>query len=194
MNDNVYISFEDCDKMEDLENDNGSKEIGIHEVHHPNVILLHKDTIAMKKDGGMLYGICFTNRSLEIGEKDYVRIAETNARWLPNSVDFGFTNTDPARNAVLSMKSLNSISEQHKQIKILRIVPTVNNVICMSINNDATVSCSINDGLQFTEKLTHVSVKDPIWLVIDLYGNTAAIEISAKKPKIMRCYSWFMEL
>lgn len=192
MNDNVYISFEDCDKMEDSENDNGSKEIGIHDVHHPNIILLHKNTIAMKKDGDIHHGICFTNRSLEIGEKVYVRIAETCARW-SSSVDFGFTNTDPARNAVPPMYSLIGIS-QRKVIKDLQILPAINNVICMSINNDATVSCSINDRLQFTEKLTHVSVKDPIWLLIDLYGNTRGIEISHKKPKIMSCDSFLMEI
>lgn len=146
----------------------------------------------MKKDGDISYGICFTNRSLEIGEKVYVRIAETYARW-SSSVDLGFTNTDPARNAVLPMHSLLGISE-NKVIKRLQILPAINNVICMSINNDATVSCSFNDRLQFTEKLTHVSVKDPIWLVIDLFGNTKAIEISAKKPKIMRCDTFLMEI
>lgn len=192
MNNNVYISFKDCDKKEDSENDSLSKEIGIHEVHHPNVILLHNNTIAMKKDEDICQGICFTNRSLEIGEKVYVRIAETCARW-SSSVDFGFTNTDPARNAAPPMHSLISTYES-RIITGLQILPAINNVICMSINNDGTVSCSINDTLQFTEKLTHVSVKDPIWLVIDLYENTRAIEISHKKPKIMSCDSCLMEI
>lgn len=192
MMNNVNISFKDCDKKEDSENDNGSKEIGIHEVHHPNIILLHNNTIAMKKDENIFQGICFTNRSLEIGEKVYVRIAETCARW-SSSVDFGFTNTDPAKNAVPPMRSLISTYES-KIITGLQISLAINDVICMSINNDETVSCSINDRLQITEKLTNVSVKDPIWLVIDLFKNTRAIEISHKKPKIKPCDSFLMEI
>lgn len=146
----------------------------------------------MKKNEDVCQGICFTNRPLEIGEKVYVRIAETCAKW-SSSVDFGFTNTDPARNAVPPMHSLICTSER-KIIARLQILPAVNDVICVSINNDETVSCSINDKLQFTEKLTHVSVKDPIWLVIDLYKNTRAIEISHKKPKIKPCDSFLMEI
>lgn len=192
MNYNVYTSFEDFDEKEHSEIGNGFKEIGIHKVHHPNIILLHNDTIARKKDEKLHHGICFSNRPLEIGEKVYVRIAETCA-WWSSSVDFGLTNTDPARNTEMPMYTLVGIAES-KVIKQLQILPAINNVICMCINNDATISCSMNDKMQFTEKLTHVSVNDPIWLVIDLFGNTRAIEISAKKPKIMSCDSFIFEL
>lgn len=89
------------------------------------------------------------------------------------------------------MFSLIGIAESNVILK-LQILPAINNVICMSINNDATISCSINDKIQFTEKLTYLSVKDPIQLVIDLFGNTRAIEISAKKPKIMSCDTFFI--
>lgn len=68
MNDNVYISFEDFDKKEHLEIDNGCKDIGNHKIYHPNIILLHNNTIARKKDEELHHGICFSNRSLEIGE------------------------------------------------------------------------------------------------------------------------------
>lgn len=193
MNDNIYIFFEDCDKKEHSESDNGSKEIGIHEVYHdPNIILLHGGTIARKKDGELQHGICFTNRSLKIGEKIYVRIAETYPS-SSSSVDFGFTNTDPARNTEPLMKSLigNPNSKLFKQLPIL---PAIDNVICFSINSDAKVSCSINDKIKFTKTLTSLSVKDPIWLVIDLNGHTRAIEISHKKPTIMYCDSCLLEL
>lgn len=192
MNDNVYIYFEDSDKKKDSINDNGSNEIGIHEIHHPNIILLHNNTIAKRKDEDVNNGICFSNRSLKIGEKIYIRIAETCARW-SSSVDFGFTNTDPTRNTEMLKGSLIRIDKK-KVLEQLQIFPAINNVICISINNDATISCSINDRIQFTKKFTYLSVQDPIWLVIDLLGNTRAIEISAKKPNIMRCDTFLLEL
>lgn len=191
MNDNVYIYFEDSDKKEDSINDNGSNEIGIHEIHHPNIILLHNNTIARRKDD-VYNGICFSNRSLKIGEKIYLRIAETCAR-SSSSVDFGFTNTDPTKNTEMLKGPLVCIHKT-KILEHLQIFPDINNVICMCINNDATISCSINDKIQFTKKFTYLSVQDPIWLVIDLFGNTRAIEISAKKPTIMRCNSFLLEL
>lgn len=129
---------------------------------------------------------------MEVGEKIYVRIAETYAS-SSSSVDFGFTNTDPARNIVPLRKSLIGDPEC-KVIKPLQILLAIDNVICLSINKDATVSCSINEKLKYTEKLSYVSVKDPIWLVIDLNGHTRAIEISHKKPSIMSCDSFLIEL
>lgn len=194
MNNNIYISFEGCDKEKHLDIDNDSKEIGIHEVYHdPNIILLHNNTIARKKNGELHHGICFTNRSLEVGEKIYVRIAETYAS-SSSSVDFGFTNTDPARNIVpLTCRKPLIGDPGCKVIKPLQILLAIDNVICLSINKDATVSCSINEKLKYTEKLSYVSVKDPIWLVIDLNGHTRAIEISHKKPSIMSCDSFLIE-
>lgn len=111
MNDNVYIYFEDSDKKEDSINDNGSNEIGIHEIHHPNIILLHNNTIAKRKDEDIHNGICFSNRSLKIGEKIYLRIAETCAG-LSSSVDFGFTNTGPTRNTEMLKGSLIRIDKK----------------------------------------------------------------------------------
>lgn len=138
---------------------------------------MHNSTIARKKDGEELYGVCFTNRSLEIGEKIYIRIAETHARWL-GSMEFGLTNTDPVNTTLPSMDNLTGIT-----IKTIENSAAVNDVICMSVNYDATISCCINDILLFTEKLTSVSVNDPVWLVFNLTGNTRAIEISQNKPE-----------
>lgn len=165
------------DKKEDPENDNGSREIGFHGVHHPNIILMHNKTIARKKDGEIYNGICFTNRSIEIGEKIYIRIAEKYERWYC-SMNFALTNTDPV--------NITEIDESNgKKTKLLPYSAAVNDVICVSVDYDATISCNINENTTFTEKLTYVSVNDPMWLVFDLRGNTRAIEISQNKPKEM---------
>lgn len=140
---------------------------------------MHNNTIARKKDGEKFDGVCFTNQSLEKGEKVYIRIAETYARWI-SSMDFGLTNTDPVNNTLPSMDNLNGITAC--TIKTLYNSTAVNDVICISVNSDETISCYINDKLLFTTKLTSVSVNDPVWLVFNLSGNTRAIEISLHQP------------
>lgn len=137
---------------------------------------MHNSTIARKKDGEELYGVCFTNRSLEIGEKIYIRIAETYPRWV-NAMDFDLTNTDPVNNNLPLKDNLTGIT-----IISLQNSAAVNDVICIYVNDNATISCCVNN-IKFTKKLTSVSVKDPMWLVFSLTGNARAIEISQIKPK-----------
>lgn len=182
------------DENKDTEEDKGLKKIGFHEVHHdPNIVFMHNNTIARKKDGAEYNGICFTNRSIDIGEKIYIRIAETDERWRCSMV-IALTNTNPVNNTVPLLKM--SFKKKKKEaIKIVHGMAAVNDVFCLSVNNDATTSCYINDSLQCTEKLTDVSINDPVWLVFDLRGNTRAIEISSNNPKSMYGgYSSIMEI
>lgn len=181
------------DQNKDTEQDKCLKKIGFHEVHHdPNIILMHNNTIARKKDGARYNGICFTNRSIDIGEKIYIRIAERDERWRC-SMYIALTNTNPVNNTA----PLLQMSEKEKNEKTKMIVPCladVNDVFCLSVNNDATASCYINDTLQFTEKLTYLSINDPVWFVFDLRGNTRAIEISPNNPKGFGGHSLIMEI
>lgn len=181
MNNNFLLNvFLVCnDENYDAENDNGSKEIGFHEYHHPNIVLMHNKTIARRTDGDVFYGVCFTNRPLEKGEKIYIRIAESYAHWV-GSLIIGLTNTDPANTSLLSIHDLTD-----NMIKYLDNMADVNDVICITVNYDDTISFSINGSFRYTEKLSNVSVSYPMWLAFDLYGTTRAIEISQNKPKEM---------
>lgn len=180
------------DDNKDKEQDKCLKEIGFHVVHlDPNIVFMHNNTIARKKDGEKYSGICFTNRSIDIGEKIYIRIAERYENWI-SSMDIALTNTNPVNITV----PLLQMSKRETNIKqYLNYSAAVNDVICISVNYDATISCYINDTLQFTEKLTYVSINDPVWLVFDLQGNTRAIEISQNKLKDMnKGFSSIMEV
>lgn len=170
------------DEIKDTEQDKGLKKIGFHEVHHdPNIVFMHNSTIAWKKDDAGFHGICFTNRSIDIGEKIYIRIAEKYANYL-SSVEIALTNTNPV-NITAPLLQLQMSDGETNTKQFIKYSAAVNDVICISVNYDATTSCYINDTLRFTKKLTYVSINDPVWLVFDLCGNTRAIEISPNKPK-----------
>lgn len=174
-------------------NDDGSKEIGFHRVHDINISLLHNNTIARKTDGEDKNGICFTDRPIAIGEKIYLRVAETYAKW-SSSMDFGLTNKNP--NAIEfspnEHKSLSSIRKRDTD-EAFNYLPDFNDVICFTLNSNATLSFSINDIDQPTRRLKHVSIHAPVWFSFDLYGKTRAIEISKKKPKNKPYNSFFRE-
>lgn len=164
-----------------MEDDSESKNmIRFHSVHDANISLLHDNTIARKTNGEDLNGVCFTNRSLHIGEKIYIRVAETHAKW-SSSMDFGLTNKNPA-NINFGQGEIDEIRNIETR-EPFHYLPDFNDVLCFTLNSDDTLSFSVNDIIHQTMSLQKVLVEDPVWLSFDLYGKTRAIEISNKKPK-----------
>lgn len=187
--------FSDDDtKMNDTENSDTSNEIGFHEVHNPNIYLLNDNKIARKGPDDMLSGICFTNQPLNVGENIYLRIVETEAN--VGCLDFGVTNTNPAvsinNQSITSIYSKGSIlldaksNIPHEQLNI-------DDVCCLRIENNASISFSINMRPTITLSLKNVSINKPMWLAFDLWGTTRAIEISKRKPNIKCCGPYFTD-
>lgn len=118
---------------------------------------------------------------MQIGEKIYLRVAETHAKW-SSSMDFGLTNKSPSRKLFHKKKSITKVRNVETN-EPFNYLPDFNDVLCFTLNSDATLSYSVNDIIQRTLYLVHVSINDPVWLCFDLFGKTRAIEISNKKPK-----------
>lgn len=165
--------------------------IGFHQVHDSNIALLHNYTIARKKNGEDLNGVCFTNRPIKIGEHIFLRIAETYPKW-SSSMDFGVTNVNPSNMHLSQNKSIESVRKRDR-IEEINYLPDFNDVLCFTLNSNATLSLSINDIEQPKRSLKHVSVKSQVWLSFDLWGKTRAVEISSKKPKKKPLNSFFRE-
>lgn len=174
------LFFSECDEKEE-----GSEEsqnmIGFHSVHDANIALLHDNTIARKTKGELKNGLCFTNRSLQIGEKIYIRIAETHAKW-SSSMDFGLTNKNPSDIVFRQDQSIKEVRKT-KTDEPFNYLPDFNDVLCFTLKSNATLSFSVNGIIQRTLSLKHVSINNPVWLCFDLYGKTRAVEISNKNPK-----------
>lgn len=157
--------------------------IAFHSIHGPNISLLHNRTIARKMNGEDKNGVCYMSRPMEFGENVYIHITETFAKW-SSSMDFGLTNTNPATTTNVRRPDTN---------EPFNYLPDYNDVLCLCLNKDATLSFSINDIMQPARRLKHVSVSLPVWLVLDLYGKTMAIKISNKKIKTKPFNSYFRE-
>lgn len=166
--------------------------IEFHKVHDSNIVLLHNATIARKKNGEDKNGVCFTNRPIKIGEKIYIRVAETHPKW-SSSMDFGLTNTNPSN---INVSPINDKIMKIRRVNTNRAfnyLPDFNDVMCFTLNGNSTLSFSINDIEQNSQRLDHVSVHQPVWFSFDLWGKTRAIEISSKRPKKKPVNSYFRE-
>lgn len=184
----MYFKIKECDLPENLE---APEEIGFHSVHDLNIALVHNNTIARKIDGEDRTGVCFTDRPINIGENIYLRIAETHAYW-SSSMDFGVTNKDPNDISVSSADCIKKFRKVNTSIGF-DYLPNFNDVLCFTLNENNTLSFSINDIEQPQRNLNFVSVKYPVWLSFDLWGKTRAIEISRKKKKGTPVNSFFRE-
>lgn len=165
--------------------------IEFHKVHDSNIVLLHNATIARKINGEDRNGVCFTNRPIRIGERIYMRIAETHPKW-SSSMDFGLTNVDPSSISLSPNTQISGLRRKNTDIAF-DYLPDFNDVICFTLNRNSTLSFSINDIKQNTQRLEYVSVDQPVWLSFDLYGKTRAIEISSKRIKGEPFNSFFRE-
>lgn len=137
----------------------------------------------------MISGTCYTNRPLNIGEKIYIRIAETEA--LIGCLDFGVTNKNPSSIQYQSLTAIFSKGRIRTQISKEQL--KLDDVCCVCIEKNASVSFYINERPKCTQTLNKVSIEEPMWLAFDLWGSTRAIEISKKKPEINSIGPYFTD-
>lgn len=140
-------------------------------------------------------GICFTNRPLNIGENIYIRIAETQAH--TGCLDFGVTNKNPLSIKDQSLTGLYSkgvpLKDDGNYCNISQEQLKIDDVCCVCIEKNASISFFINTRPKYTLTLNKVSIKKPMWLAFDLWGSTRAIEISNKTPKIVSIGPYFTD-
>ena len=110
---------------------------------------------------------------MEFGEKIYLHITKTHQDWW-TSMDFGVTNKSPA--SLLA-------GCQGKGTALLKIMPGLDDELCLCLNADSTFSISMNGVQQDDLKLSNISLAHPVWLVIHLYSRIREIRISNKQIK-----------
>lgn len=168
-----------------------STDIGFHKVHDSNIVLLHNNSIARKKNGEDLHGTCFTNRNIRLGEKIYIRVIETHPK-LSGSMDFGLTNYDPAKIVRSPADHFHKLRKD-KGSKLLEYAPDFNDVFCFTLSGDS-LCVSINDVIHKTIDVKAVSTGRYVWFSFDLFGKIRAIEITMNEPKKKAYHSFIQQL
>ncbi|XP_067656898.1 protein neuralized-like isoform X1 [Haliotis asinina] len=154
-----------------------------HEVHGDNIDISPDRTRARRIDS-FCKGICFSNRPVNINEKVFVKFVDTSSSW-SGVLRFGFTNIDPSvlRGAELPRYACPDLTNKPGNwAKALgERYANTNCLLCFWVTRAGDVFYSMNGedkGVFFSGVIT----SSPLWALLDIYGNTCAVEFPQDAP------------
>lgn len=146
----------------------------------------HSENIRISRDGAVARrvesfckGISFSNRPIKVNEKIYLKVAETSNNW-SGVLRFGFTTMDPHNVRPASLPKYTCPDLTNKPGNwgkaLAERYAQSDNIIYFFITHNGEVHYGVNGedkGMFFSG----VDVTGYLWALIDIYGNTIAIEI-----------------
>lgn len=148
-----------------------------HTTHCNNIQLSHDRRRARRLET-FCNGICFGNRAIAVHERIYLRFVEVSTSW-SGVIRFGFTSHDPTTINKDSLPRYACPDLTNKPGYWAKALPERfalhNNVLVFYVNRSGDVVFGINGeekGVFFGGVATNV----PLWVLVDIYGNTTAIE------------------
>lgn len=147
-----------------------------HQTRGENISLLLDGAIA-KRHESFCKGIVFTNRPVMVGERVCIRLNELSFRW-SGVLRIGFSAHDPANLSHLPKYACpdltskpgywaKALSERHAES---------NAMIHYYVAGNGDVHFGVN-GSDRGVFFSGVDTRQPLWAMVDLYGNCTAIEL-----------------
>nr|XP_009859191.1 neuralized-a protein isoform X2 [Ciona intestinalis] len=151
-----------------------------HPIHGKNITLSHDRKIA-RRTSSFCYGVAFSSRPIRINERISIRLETISTMW-SGVMRFGVTCVDP--------NSLNPNDLPRYLCPDLTNKPGFwakalsddfaieNNVISFFVNHTGELHFSVNGNEQETF-ISGINLRShqPIWMVVDVYGNSTALRI-----------------
>ncbi|XP_011303252.1 protein neuralized isoform X2 [Fopius arisanus] len=148
-----------------------------HQVHGDNITLCNGGTIARRHES-FCKGITFSTRPVRIGEKVCVKFLEMSNNW-SGVIRFGFTSNDPIhlRNCLPKFACPDLTNKPGYWAKALAERFAAHDTVLFYY---VTSAGDVHFGVNGEEKgvfFGGVETRGPLWAVIDVYGNSTAIEL-----------------
>ncbi|XP_054010095.1 protein neuralized-like isoform X1 [Hylaeus anthracinus] len=147
-----------------------------HQVHGDNITLCNGGTIARRHES-FCKGITFSARPVRVGEKVCVKFLEISDNW-SGVIRFGFTSNDPInlRNGLPRYACPDLTNKPGYWAKALtEKVADRDAVLFYYVTSAGDVHFGVN-GEENGVFFSGVETRGPLWTIIDVYGNTTAIE------------------
>ncbi|XP_008561058.1 protein neuralized isoform X1 [Microplitis demolitor] len=147
-----------------------------HQVHGDNISLCNSATIARRHES-FCKGITFSARPVRVGEKVCVKFLEMSNNW-SGVIRFGFTSNDPIhlRNGLPRYACPDLTNKPGYWAKALAERFAGRDTVLFYY---VTAAGDVHFGVNGEEKgvfFSGVETRGPLWAVIDVYGNSTAIE------------------
>ncbi|UJR27863.1 hypothetical protein I4U23_009128 [Adineta vaga] len=155
--------------------------IQFHLVHGEHIKLSRSNTIAKRVDS-FCKGICFSNRTIQIREKIYVRLLNKSVQWT-GFLRLGVTTCDPNTHRTSTSLPRHACPDLTCRPGYwAKCVPEN----CFDVTNKLTYFYVDENGELFLNTptgeislLTGIFVQEPLWGLLDIYGNCISIELVA---------------
>ncbi|CAF0897108.1 unnamed protein product [Adineta steineri] len=153
--------------------------IQFHPVHGEHIKLSRNNTVAKRVDS-FCKGICFSNRIVQIREKVYVRLLNKSVQWT-GFLRLGVTTCDPNTHRTSSSLPRHACPDLTCRPGYwAKCVPEN----CFDVTNKLTYFYVDENGELFLNTptgeislLTGIVVQEPLWALLDIYGNCISIEL-----------------
>ncbi|XP_046386305.1 protein neuralized isoform X2 [Ischnura elegans] len=148
-----------------------------HPVHGENIRVSECGAVARRVES-FCKGLTFSSRPVRIAEKVYVKIIGVSNNW-SGVIRFGFTANDPStlRNALPKYACPDMTNKPGCWAKALaERFAEVDSVLFYYVTQTGDVHFGIN-GEERGVFFTGVETRGPLWAVLDVYGNSTAIQL-----------------
>ncbi|EGT59348.1 hypothetical protein CAEBREN_15419 [Caenorhabditis brenneri] len=149
-----------------------------HCIHGTNVVILKNGRLAKRRES-FCKGLAFSNRPIEIDENVCLRLCEVGTSW-SGVLRFGVTNEDPEQYRDTPVPTFACPDLTTKDGYWAKALPerysNEGNILHFYVNSQGELFYGIN-GSQKGMFLTGINVRLPMWLILDIYGNSVGVEI-----------------
>ncbi|WKY15968.1 hypothetical protein Q1695_000998 [Nippostrongylus brasiliensis] len=152
-------------------------QLGFHSVHGQNVVLQKGGRVARRKES-FCKGLAFSNRPVSINENICIRLTEVSTSW-SGVLRFGVTNVDPETYRTIQVPKFACPDLTSKEGFWAKALPerysVEGNILHFSITHSGDLYYGVN-GVHKGVFLIGINVSLPIWIIVDIYGNSVAVE------------------
>ncbi|VDM52250.1 unnamed protein product [Angiostrongylus costaricensis] len=152
-------------------------QLAFHSVHGQNVVLLNGGRVARRKES-FCKGLAFSNRPISINENVCIRLTEVSTSW-SGVLRFGVTNVDPESYRNVQVPKFACPDLTSKEGFWAKALPerysVEGNILHFYITHSGDLYYGVN-GVHKGVFLIGINVSLPIWIIVDIYGNSVAVE------------------
>nr|XP_004544771.2 E3 ubiquitin-protein ligase NEURL3-like [Maylandia zebra] len=151
------------------------------------VRLSHGGRLAEKTDNTFKNGLVFSNRPVRVQEKICLRIEKDSSIW-DGALRVGFTTVPPlTRSLPLPSMSIPNLTDKsgHWAVPLDESVCQAGSELEFWVSSHGSIYIGVNN--EEYEQLPGVDTKQPLWAMIDIYGQTRSILLldSKKNKKLL---------
>ncbi|VDM26994.1 unnamed protein product [Toxocara canis] len=148
-----------------------------HQVHGSNIQILRGGRVAKRKES-FCKGLAFSSRPIQIDEQVCIRFAEVVTNW-SGVLRFGVTNVDPSTFHDVELPKFACPDLTSKDGYWAKALPerysVEGSILHFYVNAEGELYYGIN-GVLKGQFLNGINVLLPIWVIVDIYGNSSSLE------------------